>query len=327
MGAYFLRRVGFIFVTLIFVSIIGFIIIELPPGSFLDVEIDRLRQQGGDMSLDQIIALEDRYGVNDPLPLKYWKWASGFVRGDFGMSFEYHMPVKDLIFGQLGYTVFLSILTLLFNWITAIVIGVYSATHRRTLLDYSLTVFQFVGLAIPSFLLGLIVMVFIYQVLGWDVGGMISPALRDAPWNGVKIVDFLKHLIVPVIVIGANGTAWLSRVMRSNLLDVLNMQYVQTARSKGVSETLVIWKHAVRNSLHPLIMVFGMSLPNIISGATIVSMVLNLPTIGPLYFHALLNKDMYLAVSFLMFLAIFLLVGNLLADLLLVWVDPRIRYE
>ena len=141
------------------------------------------------------------------------------------------------------------------------------------------------------------------------------------------MIDFLKHLIVPVIVIGANGTAWLSRVMRSNLLDVLNMQYVQTARSKGVSETLVIWKHAVRNSLHPLIMVFGMSLPNIISGATIVSMVLNLPTIGPLYFHALLNKDMYLAVSFLIFLALFLLIGNLLADLLLAWVDPRIRYD
>lgn len=327
MGAYFLRRVGYIFITLIFVSIIGFIIIELPPGSFLDVEVDRLRQQGGDMSIDQIKALEDRYGINDPLPLKYWKWASGFVQGDFGQSFEYRMPVKDLIFSQLGYTVFLSILTLLFNWVTAIVIGVYSATHRRSLLDYSLTVFQFAGLAIPSFLLALIIMVFVYQVLGWDVGGMVSPALRDAPWNGEKIVDFLKHLVVPVVVIGANGTAWLSRVMRSNLLDVLNMQYVQTARSKGVSETLVIWKHAVRNSLHPLIMVFGMSLPNIISGATIVSMVLNLPTIGPLYFHALLNKDMYLAVSFLIFLAIFLLVGNLLADLLLAWVDPRIRYE
>ena len=182
MGAYFLRRVGYIFVTLIFVSIIGFIIIELPPGSFLDVEIDRLRQQGGDMSMEQIKALEDRYGVNDSLPLKYWKWVSGFVRGDFGMSFEYHLPVKDLIFSQLGYTVFLSILTLLFNWITAILIGVYSATHRRTLLDYSLTVFQFAGLAIPAFLLGLIVMVFVYQVLGWDVGGMVSPVLRDAPW-------------------------------------------------------------------------------------------------------------------------------------------------
>lgn len=327
MGAYFLRRVGYIFITLIFVSIIGFIIIELPPGSYLDVEVDRLRQQGGDMSIEQIKALEDRYGMNDPLPVKYWKWVSGFVQGDFGQSFEYRMPVKDLIFSQLGYTVFLSILTLLFNWVTAIVIGVYSATHRRSFLDYSLTVFQFAGLAIPSFLLALIIMVFIYQVLGWDVGGMVTPALRDAPWNGEKIVDFLKHLIVPVVVIGANGTAWLSRVMRSNLLDVLNMQYVQTARSKGVSETLVIWKHAVRNSLHPLIMVFGMSLPNIISGATIVSMVLNLPTIGPLYFHALLNKDMYLAVSFLIFLAIFLLVGNLLADLLLAWVDPRIRYE
>lgn len=324
---YLLRRLGYMLVTLIFISLVGFIIIELPPGSYLDTEIERLRQQGGDMSLDQIKALQVQFGVNDPLPIKYWKWASGFVRGDFGRSFEYRLPVKDLIWGRLGYTVLLSLMTLIVNWVIAIVVGVYSATHRNTLLDYAITVLQFAGLAIPSFLLALIVMVFIYQTLGWDVGGAFSQAYRDAPWSLAKLVDWAKHQIVPIFVIGASGTAWLSRVMRSNLLDVLNMQYVQTARSKGVAERTVIWKHAVRNALHPLVMQLGMSLPGIISGATIVSMVLNLPTIGPLYFQSLLTKDMYLAVTFLMFLAIFLLIGNLLADLLLAWLDPRIRFE
>lgn len=327
MVAYLLRRLGYMVVTLIFVSFIGFIIVELPPGSYLATEIERLRQQGGDMSLEQVKALEFQFGVNDPLPVKYWKWASGFVRGDFGVSFEYRMPVKDLIWGRLGYTVLLSLMTLIANWVIAIVIGVYSATHRYTLPDYAITVLQFAGLAIPSFLLALMVMVFAYQTLGWDVGGAFSQAYRDAPWSLGRLTDFAKHQIIPIFVIGASGTAWLSRVMRSNLLDVLNMQYVQTARSKGVVENTVIWKHAVRNALHPLVMQLGMSLPGVISGATIVSMVLNLPTIGPLYFHALLSKDMYLAVTFLMLLAVFLLMGNLLADLLLAWLDPRIRFD
>lgn len=327
MFAYVLRRIGYMAVTLVFVSFIGFIIVELPPGSYLATEIERLRQVGGEMSQDQIHALEAQFGVNDPLPVKYWKWASGFVRGDFGQSFEYRMPVKDLIWSRLGYTVLISCLTLAFNWITAMAIGVYSATHRYTVPDYAITALQFVGLAVPSFLLALMIMVFAYQSLGMDVGGVLSPQYRDAPMSMAKFVDFCKHQIIPIIVIGASGTAWLSRVMRSNLLDVLNMQYVQTARSKGAPENTVIWKHAVRNAMHPLVMQLGMSLPAIISGATIVSMVLNLPTIGPLYFHALISKDMYLAVSFLMFLAFFLLIGNLLADLALAWLDPRIRYD
>lgn len=327
MGAYLLRRLAYMVVTLIFVSFVGFLIVELPPGSALSTEIERLRQQGGEMSIDQIRALENQFGINDPLPLKYWKWATGFVRGDFGHSFEYRMPVSGLIWGRLGYTILLSTLTLIANWLVAIVIGVYSATHRYTWPDYLISVLQFAGLAVPSFLMALILMVFAYQALGWDVGGAMSPQYRDAPLSLAKIIDFAKHQILPIVVIGASGTAWLSRVMRSNLLDVLNMQYVQTARSKGVVEQKVIWKHAVRNAMHPLVMQLGMSLPAIISGATIVSMVLNLPTIGPLYFRALLSKDMYLAVSFLMFLAVFLLIGNLLADIMLAWLDPRIRFE
>jgi peptide/nickel transport system permease protein len=315
------------FVTLIFVALIGFLIIELPPGSYLEFEIARLRQLGGDMAPDQIRALEIRYGVHDPIYLKFWKWFSGFVRGDFGRSFEYRLPVSELLWERLGFTVLISVLTMIFSWVVSIIVGVYSATHRYTIPDYAITVLQFIGLSVPNFLLALVLMVFAQQVLGMEVGGLFTGAYRDAPWSLAKFVDLLKHLWIPILVIGASGTAWLSRVMRGNLLDVLNMQYVQTARAKGLPERTVIWKHAVRNALHPLVMVLGMSLPGIISGETVVAIVLNMPTTGPLYFRALLQQDMYLAVTFLMFLAVLLLIGNLLADILLAWLDPRIRFE
>jgi peptide/nickel transport system permease protein len=324
---YILRRVFYLIVTMFFVCILGFVIIELPPGSYLETELNRIRNIGGDLSMDQIRSLEIRYGVHDPVPLKFWKWFSNFVQGDFGLSFEYYMPAKDLVLARLPFSIIISVSALIFSWTIAILVGVFSATHRYTLPDYIITVLQFAGLSIPAFLLALVLMVFAQQVLGMNVGGLYSPEYREAPWTMAKFVDLLKHLWIPIIVIGAYGTAWTSRVMRSNLLDVLNMQYVQTARAKGLKEGVVIWKHAVRNAMHPLIMVLGMSLPAIISGETIVSIVLNLPTTGPLYFRALLQQDMYLAASFLMFLAFLLLIGNLLADILLAWLDPRIRFE
>lgn len=324
---YILRRVGYLFVTWLLVCVLGFVIIELPPGSYLEFELDRIRMIGGDLAQDQIRSLEIRYGVHDPVYVKFWKWFSNFVQGDFGVSFEYYMPARDLVFDRLPFTIIISVLTLIFSWTVAIVVGVFSATHRYTIPDYIITTLQFAGLSIPAFLLALVLMVFAQQVLGFDVGGLFSPDYRNAPWSWAKFVDLLKHIWIPIVVIGAHGTAWTSRVMRSNLLDVLGMQYVQTARAKGLKENIVIWKHAVRNALHPLVMVLGMSLPAIISGETIVAIVLNLPTTGPLYFRALLQQDMYLAASFLMFLAITLLIGNLLADILLAWLDPRIRFE
>ncbi len=327
MARYILRRSGYMLVTMIFVAVIGFLIIELPPGSYLEFEIARLRQLGGDMAPEQIRALEVRYGVHDPIYLKFWKWFSGFVRGDFGRSFEHRLPVSELLWQRLGFTVLISVLTMIFSWVVSIIVGVYSATHRYTIPDYAITVLQFIGLSVPNFLLALVLMVFAQQVLGMEVGGLFSGAYRNAPWSLAKFIDLLKHLWIPILVIGASGTAWLSRVMRGNLLDVLNMQYVQTARAKGLSERTVIWKHAVRNALHPLVMVLGMSLPGIISGETVVAIVLNMPTTGPLYFRALLQQDMYLAVTFLMFLAVLLLIGNLFADILLAWLDPRIRFE
>ncbi len=327
MLSYFLRRLGYMFITLVIVTIIGYIIIELPPGSFVENEILRLQKQGGTMTKEQVESLYRRYGLNQPMYVRFFKWISGFVRGDFGEAFAYNMPVRDLIGARLGFTVIISTLTLIFSWVVAILVGVYSATHRYTVPDYIITVLQFIGLAVPNFLLALILMMIAQQAFGMQVGGLYSRQFENAPWSFAKFLDLLNHLWIPVLVIGASGTAWLSRVMRANLLDVLNMQYVQTARAKGLNESVVIWKHAVRNAIHPLIMVLGSSLPGIISGETIVAIVLNLPTTGPLYFNALLNQDMYLAGTFLMFLAIMLLVGNLGADMLLAWVDPRIRYE
>lgn len=324
---YIMRRLGYMLITMVIVAILGYIIIELPPGSYVDAEIARLRMQGGNLAPEQIQAMYKRYGLDQPEYVRFWLWISGFVRGDFGRSYAYNLEVSQLIWARLGLTLLFSMLSLIFSWVVAIFLGVYSATHRYTIPDYLITVLQFIGLATPNFLLALILMVFAQNVFHMEVGGLFSSAYVNAPLSFGKVLDLLNHMWIPVIVIGASGTAWLSRVMRANLLDVLNMQYVQTARAKGLTENVVTWKHAFRNAIHPLIMVLGGSLPGIISGETIVALVLNLPTTGPLYVNALLQKDMYLAGAFLVFLALALLIGNLGADILLAWVDPRIRYE
>ncbi len=324
---YIMRRLGYMVVTMVIVAVLGYIIMELPPGSYVDAEISRLRMAGGNLAPEQIKAMYQRYGLDKPQYVQFWLWISHFVVGDFGQSYQYNMPVNQLIWGRLGLTLVFSILTLIFSWVVAIAVGVYSATHRYTIPDYLITAGQFIGLAVPNFLLALVLMVFAQNVFHMQVGGLFSSQYLNAPFSMGKFLDLLNHMWIPIVVIGASGTAWLSRVMRANLLDVLNMQYVQTARAKGLKESVVTWKHAFRNAIHPLIMVLGSSLPGIISGETIVAIVLNLPTTGPLYINALLQKDMYLAGAFLMFLALALLIGNLGADILLAWVDPRIRYE
>jgi len=324
---YIFRRIGYMLVTLAIIAVIGYIIVELPPGSYLEFEIARLRQQGGNLSLEQVRALELRYGLNEPAYVRFWKWISGFVQGDFGESFQFNQPVRDLIGQRLAFTIGISIFSLLLAWGIAVPIGVYSATHRYTIPDYFITVLQFLGLSIPSFLVALVLMVFAQRVLGQSVGGLFSLEFRNAPWSLARVLDMLKHLWIPVVVIAFGSTAGLSRIMRANLLDVLGMQYVQTARSKGLKEQKVVWKHAVKNAMHPLIMILGGSLPGIISGETVVAIVMNIPTVGPMYFNAQMNQDLYLAASFLMFLSILGVIGNLLADIALAWVDPRIRYE
>jgi len=324
---YIVRRLLYMVVTLFFVSIISFFLIELPPGSALDAEINALRARGGEVSADQVQALRTRYGIDDPVHEKYIKWISGVVVGDFGQSFSQRQPVANVIWSRIGWSILLASTSLLFAWIVSIPAGVYSATHRNTLPDYVITIIQFVGVAVPEFLLALVLMVVASRWLNVDVGGLFSQQYINADWSWAKFVDLLKHLWLPVIVVSAGSTAWLTRVMRANLLDVLNAQYVQTARAKGLKESRVIWKHAVRNALHPLIMALGGVLPALISGEVIASIVLNLPTTGPMFVSALINQDMYLAITFLMFSSVLLVVGNLLADLLLAYVDPRVRLE
>lgn len=327
MISYIIRRIGYMMVTLAIIAVLGYVIVELPPGSYLEYEIARMRQQGGNVTQDQIQALEVRYGLNDPAYVRFFKWITGFVQGDFGESFQFRQEVKDLIGQRLAFTIGISIFSLLLAWGIAVPIGVYSATHRYTIPDYIITVLQFLGLSVPSFLIALVLMVVAQRWFGQQVGGLFSDIYQTAPWSWAKFLDLLKHLWIPVVVIAFGSTAGLSRIMRANLLDVLNMQYVQTARSKGLTERTVIWKHAVRNAMHPLIMILGGSLPGIISGETVVAIVMNLPTVGPMYFNAQMNQDLYLAATFLMFLSILGVVGNLLADIALAWVDPRIRYE
>ncbi len=321
------RRLIAMVITLFFISIIAFFLIELPPGSALDAELLRLRSRGGNLSLSQVRELEERFGVHDPWQEKYFKWVGGLFRGDFGYSFRYSREVGPLIAGRLGFSLLLAGTSLLFAWLVSIPLGVYSATHRNTIPDYIITTIQFVGVAVPEFLLALVLMVFAARFLGADVGGLFSRQYEAAPWSWGKVWDLMKHLWLPVIVVSAGSTAWLTRVMRANLLDVLNAQYVQTARAKGLKENAVVWKHAVRNALHPLIMTLGGVLPALIGGEVIASIVLNLPTAGPLFIEALRNQDMYLAITFLMFTSVLLVIGNLLADLLLAWVDPRVRLE
>lgn len=327
MAAYFVRRFIYMITTLIFISFIGFFIINLPPGSYLEVYQAQREAQGTSTAQAELEALKRRFGLDQPMHIQYIRWITGFVQGDFGRSFQYNREVKDLIWERLGYTAVIASFTLVFIWAVAIPIGIYAATHQYKIGDNVATFMGMAGLSIPDFMLALVLMVIAQRVFGFSVGGLFSREYIDAPWSIDKFIDMLKHIWVPVFVVGTAGTAGLMRIMRGNLLDILNMQYVQAARARGLSEPLVIVKHAVRNALHPLIMLLGMSLPTIISGSLVVSIVLGLPTTGPLYFSALRQQDMFLAGTFLMFLAGMLVLGNFLADILLALVDPRIRYE
>ncbi|MBM4413739.1 MAG: ABC transporter permease [Chloroflexi bacterium] len=324
---YIARRLINMVVLLVVVSFVGFFIIQLPPGSILDVQLQRFRQMSGDISREQVRALEERYGVNDPFMTKYWKWISRSVQGDFGTSFETDQSVGDRIWGRLGFSVSLSTFALLFTWLVSIPIGVYSATHRYTVPDYIITFIQFVGLAIPGFLLALVLLIIATRLFNHQVGRLFSPEFIDAPWSFARVVDMAKHVWIAVLVLAMGATAGLTRIMRANLLDVLNMQYVQTARAKGLDEVVVIWKHAVRNAIQPLVMALGTLLPALIVGETLVAQVLSLPTIGPMYLSALRSQDMYLAGTILVILSALLLIGNLIGDLLLAWVDPRVRLD
>lgn len=322
-----LRRVLMVVPTLIAVSLIAFLILQLPPGDFLDSYIAQLRAQGETVDEQAILDLRERYGLDQPVLVQYWNWISGIVlRGDFGMSFEWKRPVSELIWDRLGYSAALSVAALIVTWIIAFPIGVYSALRKYTFGDYALNVVGLFGIATPSFLVALVLMYFAFTQFGMSVGGLFSPDMRDAPWSWTKFGDLLAHAWIPLLVIATNGTASLIRVLRANLLDELNKPYVVTARARGTSESHLTLKYPVRVALNPFVSTLGWVLVSIVSGEAIISIVLNLPTTGPLLLQALKAQDMYLAASFILLLSVLTVIGTLVSDILLAWLDPRIRH-
>jgi peptide/nickel transport system permease protein len=311
--------------TVFVISIVSFIIIQLPPGDFLTSYVASITARGETIDDATVEALRNAYGLGQPMHIQYIKWITGVLRGDFGQSFTYRVAVSALIWDRVWLTVAISFITLMVTWAVAFPIGVYSAVRPYSLLDYVFTFFGFIGLATPGFLLALVLLVVAFDKFGMSVGGLFSPPYENAPWTTARLVDLLKHVWIPVIVIGLGGTASLIRVMRANLLDELHKPYVTTARVKGQTELALLVRYPVRSALNPFVSTLGWTLPQLVSGSTIVAVVLSLPMVGPMMLAALLSQDMYLAGSFILILSVLTVIGTLISDILLAWLDPRIR--
>ncbi|MCA9912783.1 MAG: ABC transporter permease [Anaerolineae bacterium] len=328
MVSYIIRRLGYAAILLVLVSFVGFFIIELPEGDYLQVRLAELRARGDTSADARIEALRVRYGLDKPFLERYVIWATNFIRGDFGEAFQFERLVSEIIGQRLGNTVILALSVLFVTWTVAIPLGVYSAVKQYSLGDQIITTISFLGLGMPGFLLALIVMYIAVFVFGQEIGGLFSREFRDAPWSIARIIDLLSHLWIPALIGSVTGSAALIRIMRANLLDTLGQPFVEAARARGLRNMTVTWKHGVRIAINPLIVILGSeALPNIIVGNALVAIVLNLPTLGPLFVNALQTQDMYLAGTILVFFTFLLVIGNLLADLLLVWADPRIRLD
>ncbi|MFN8446784.1 MAG: ABC transporter permease [Caldilineaceae bacterium] len=328
MFAYIVRRVLLMIPMLIAISILSFVIIQLPPGDFLTTYVAQLRQQGENVDQSELDSLRARYGLGQPVYVQYGKWMWGILsRGDWGQSFEWQKPVNDLLWERVWLTVAISLPALLLSWLIAIPVGVYSATHQYTWLDYVLTSFSFIGLGTPGFMLALIILFILQSQFGLNVGGLFSEKYMTAPWSWGKVVDMLQHIWVPMLIVAVNSTAGNIRITRANLLDELNKPYVETARAKGLPEQKLIWKYPVRVALNPFFSTVGWSLASLVSGVTLVAVVLSLQTTGPMLLRALTSQDMYLAGSILLVLSTMTVIGTLLSDILLAFVDPRIRLD
>ena len=323
---YSLRRLISMIPTLVVISLLVFIIIQLPPGDYLESYIAELQAQGETVPEEKIAFLREQYGLDKPIHLQYLHWVWGMLHGDFGYSFEYNLPVTDLVGDRLFLTIIISVFTILFTWLIAFPIGIYSATHQYSWGDYGLSFVGFIGLATPNFLLALVMLYLANVWFGTSIGGLMEPEYIDQPWSWGKFKSVLEHLWIPVIVIGTAGTAGMIRRLRANLLAELQKQYVTTARAKGLPEGKLLRRYPLRIALNFFVADIGNLLPTVISGSEIVAIVLSLPTTGPLLLQALQSQDMYLAGSFLMFLALLTVVGVLVSDLLLAAVDPRIRF-
>ncbi len=327
MTQFIIRRIGFIAIVLVLVSIVSFIIIQLPPGDWLSAYVAALRVQGAQINPEIIAGLKLQYGLDQPPVMQYFTWVGGMFHGDLGFSFTYGRPVAEIIAERLPATLWLSIFTILLTYLIAIPVGIYSATHQYSPLDYLFTFLGFIGLSVPGFLLALILMYFAYKYFGLSIGGLYSSQFMGSPMNWDKFVDMLGHLPIPVLIISLSGTAGIMRVLRGTLLDEIRRPYVDTARARGLKESTLLYRYPVRIALNPIISTVGWLLPAIFSGQTIISIVLNLPTVGPLLYDALRGQDTYLAGSIVMILSLFTLIGTLISDILLAIVDPRIRIE
>jgi peptide/nickel transport system permease protein len=328
MSRYILRRLLGMVPTLFGMSLVSFLIIQLPPGDYLTSMVANMTDSGQAVDPAQIERLKAIYGLGQPFYVQYGKWIWGIVsRGDFGYSFEWNQPVAGLIWSRMGSTLAISLLSLAFVWGVSLPIGIYSAVRRRSFGDHVFTLLGFLGLAVPNFILALVLMYLAYRYFGVSVGGLYSPEFAEAPWSLARLGDLLAHLWIPVVIIGASGTAALIRILRANLTDELHKPYVLTARAKGLPEYRVILRYPLRIALNPFVSAIGWVLPHLVSGVTIVAIVLNLPTAGPLLFHALVSQDMYLAGSFILLLSALTLVGMLVSDVLLALLDPRIRLD
>lgn len=325
MGLFILSRIGRMIVTVFVISIILYAIIELPPGDYLTNYIASLRQQGEEISQEEIESLRQVYGLDKPVIVRYWRWITNFVQGKFGYSFLYSRPVAEVIGSRMLLTLVVTLITTLFIWIVSFAIGLYSALHQYSLGDYLVTLFGFIGISIPNFLLALVIMWVALRYFGASVAGLFSPEFIRADWSWAKVWDMLKHVWVPVVVLGTAGTAQLIRVFRATLLDQIKRPYVETARSKGMRYRRAVMKYPVRIALIPFVSTVGWTLPALLSGATVTAVVLNLPMNGPVLLRSLLTQDMALAATFVLLESIAVVIGTFISDVLLALLDPRIR--
>jgi peptide/nickel transport system permease protein len=325
---YIIRRLLYAAIMIVLISFVSFVIIKLPPGDFLTQKLAQLQARGDTGALQQIDTYRKRFNLDKPFMWQYTTWAWGFLHGDFGLSFEYEKPVKDLLGERVNFTIILGVATLLVSWLLAIPLGVFSAVKQYSLGDQIVTTLSFIGLGMPGFLLALLILYYAITVLNVEATGLFSKAYVEAPWSWARFVDLLKHLWIPALISAITGVGGLTRIMRGNLLETLGQPFVEAARARGLTNGTVIWKHAVRIAINPLIVILGSEgIPGIIGGTGLVSVVLNLPTIFPLYIDSLRKLDMYMAGTCIILVTLLTLIGNLLADITLAWVDPRIRLE
>jgi peptide/nickel transport system permease protein len=328
MVRFLIKRLISLVVTLFAVSVVAFAIIQLPPGDFITSYLTNLAADGQTASQEVVDRLRENYGLDQSVFVQYGKWMGNILsKGDFGQSFEWNRPVEDVLWSRMGMTLTLSLATLMLTWIIALPIGIYSAVKQYSPGDYLASLIGFIGVAVPDFLISLVLMYIAFKYFNQSVGGLFSPEFENADWSFAKLLDLLSHLWIPVLIIGLAGTASLIRVMRANLLDELRKPYVVAARARGLSERQVILKYPVRVALNPFISTAGWVLPGLVSGSIIVAVVLSLPTAGPLLLRSLLSQDMYLAGAFILLLSVLTMLGTLISDLLLAFVDPRIRYS